>query len=188
IFRSSLSSSTKVMLHLNNLPHTQGRKDIIQAKHALRLLKFYNNTLLNKLFPFHQQFSKYTQWRWLHKSTCWQRYFFFSFIVLRNGYSSMQLPVCCSALTMDPILWLPMTNQEPSGLIRWCLGLLSWPSPHPYSLYSGQVFNTNYAANCIDSLFFLLNILLTKRLRFSPRSSPWKIHWPVICQYMHNIE
>ncbi|KAG1167700.1 hypothetical protein G6F36_012458 [Rhizopus arrhizus] len=86
--------------------------------------------------------------------------------------TSKQLSHCRRSISIDPILWLPMSKSERSRCIRWRLGWLPDGKPRPCPKHPMQQLSKNHAINCLDMhrrlfmpktaqdpLSFLLNML-----------------------------
>ncbi|KAG1545308.1 hypothetical protein G6F47_006039 [Rhizopus delemar] len=86
--------------------------------------------------------------------------------------TSKQFSNCRRSISIDPILWLPMSKSERSRCIRWRLGWLPDGKPRPCPKHPMQQLSKNHAINCLDMhrrlfmpetvqdpLSFLLNML-----------------------------
>ncbi|KAG1492508.1 hypothetical protein G6F52_012746 [Rhizopus delemar] len=86
--------------------------------------------------------------------------------------TSKQLSHCRRSISIDPILWLPMSKSERSRCIRRRLGWLLGGKPRPCPKHPTQQLSKNHAINCLDMhrrlfmpetvqdpLSFLLNML-----------------------------
>ncbi|KAI7903950.1 uncharacterized protein BX663DRAFT_530594 [Cokeromyces recurvatus] len=103
-------------------------------------------------------------------------------------------------MIIDPILWLPMTNTERSQVLRWRLGWIPGGISRPCPYHPSQTFSRTHSIECLhmhhrlqmprtvtDPLCFLLNQLLTKKLKCSQDMAHWTIRWPVICIILHEM-
>jgi hypothetical protein len=108
---------------------------------------------------------------------------------------------CRTRISLDPILWLPMTRAERSRCIRWRLGWLPGGKPKPCPRHPGLTLSKSHAIHCLhmhqrlfmpdsvaDPISFLLNQLPTH-----PPSSPrlfskWHIRRPSICHILYDLD
>jgi hypothetical protein len=105
------------------------------------------------------------------------------------------------AISLDLILWPPMSKSERSRCIRW---RLDWPHGtrcktcprHP-----GQSLTKAHTIHCLqmhsrlmmpqtisDPLSFLLNILPTRKPRSPNTTLSWGIRWPTICRILYELD
>ncbi|EIE91862.1 hypothetical protein RO3G_16573 [Rhizopus delemar RA 99-880] len=149
IYGASRKTSTKVMLHLAKLPTMRERVAILQAQFLFRSLSLPEDTLLYRLMP-HIQYTRGHQWYKLSKTALWKlmpptitdfdirgfrvikkKFLHFNLEKQIQGKNSRLLSSCRPTITLDPILWLPMTHEERSRCIRWRLGWLPGGAPKP---------------------------------------------------------
>ena len=89
----------------------------------------------------------------------------------RQHKNSKLLSCCRPTVSLDPILWLPMTRKERSRCIRWRLGWLPGGKPRPCPFHPNQTLTKSHAIQCLnmhnrlqmpstikDPLSFLLNL------------------------------
>ncbi|KAI9250928.1 hypothetical protein BDA99DRAFT_425116, partial [Phascolomyces articulosus] len=100
------------------------------------------NTLLYQLRP-KLVFSKNSQWNTLHQSNLWQRLPLpkqdvdprtlkqeinnlrtATFKKSLSQPNNKRISACRPYITIDPILWLPMTPKDRSRVVRWRIGFL----------------------------------------------------------------
>lgn len=135
------------MRHLAKLPSMQERSQILQAKYVVRSTSLPEDTLLKKLLPLLQD-QPSLQWHKLSKTALsqtlptplstlsastfskYQRTFLQHNLetTLQKPHSKL-LSYCRPRLSVDPLLWLPMTTVERSRCLRWRLGWLPDGSP-----------------------------------------------------------
>jgi hypothetical protein len=130
IYGASGKTSTKVMLHLAKLPTMKERIAILQAQFLFRSLSLPKDTLLYLLMP-HIQYTRGHQWYRLSKTVLWRlmpptitdldargfraikKKFLHSNLEKQiQGKNSKLLSSCRPTVTLDPILWLPMTHEK----------------------------------------------------------------------------
>ncbi|EIE88785.1 hypothetical protein RO3G_13496 [Rhizopus delemar RA 99-880] len=103
--------------------------------------------------------------------------------------------------SLDPILWLSMTQKERSRCIRWSLGWLPGGKPKSCPLHPNQLLIKTHAIQCFnmhnrlqmpniieDPLSFLLNLLPTKLPRSSRTITPWILSWLTICSILSELD
>ncbi|KAG1145170.1 hypothetical protein G6F38_005830 [Rhizopus arrhizus] len=114
----------------------------------------------------------------------------------RDATNSVLISACRPTLSVDPILWLPMSPAERSRLVRWRLGWLPGGVPKPCIYHPNDLFTRSHSIRCLhmhrrlqmpltepDPLSFLLNKLPTKKQQYGiasrrpdpHRFSAWKI-------------
>lgn len=166
IYSAHDCSSTKVMLHLANLPTMNERVRILQAQFLFRSLYVPDDSLLGHLLPHVQHIRGY-QWPNLSKTALWQRlptphdnltirafrsikqdYLQHGLRQRMHGYGSKLLSLCRPKLSIYPILWIPMTHQESSRCIRWCLGWLPGGRPRPCPIHHFSMLTQLHAIEC----------------------------------------
>ncbi|EIE81601.1 hypothetical protein RO3G_06306 [Rhizopus delemar RA 99-880] len=192
IYCAPRKTSTKVMLHLAKLPTMRERVAILQAQFLFRSLSLPEDTLLYCLMP-HMQYTRGHQGYKLSKTALWRlmpptitdldtRGFrtIKKKLVHSNlekqiqGKNSRLLSSCRPTITFDPILWLPMTHEERSRYIRWCLGWLPGGASKPCPRHPNNNLSKCHTISCLnmhrrlcipetiaDPISFLLNILPT---------------------------
>ncbi|PHZ13565.1 uncharacterized protein RHIMIDRAFT_236619 [Rhizopus microsporus ATCC 52813] len=94
------------------------------------------------------------------------------------------LSSCRRSISLDPILWLPMSKSERSRCIRWRLGWLPGSKPQTCPKHPMQQLSKSHAISCLDMyrrlfmpetirdpLSFLLNMLPLRPLVPKPSSN-----------------
>lgn len=64
------------------------------------------------------------------------------------GYELELFVLCPPKLSIDPILWIPLTHQERSYCILWCLGWLLGSRPRPYPIHHSSMLTRPHAIKC----------------------------------------
>ncbi|KAG1548195.1 hypothetical protein G6F49_009974 [Rhizopus delemar] len=219
IYGASKRASTKVMRHLSRLPTMKERLNILQAQFLFRSFTLPEDALLTKLMP-HIQNDRHQQWYKLSKSSLWKimpppveelslkafkaikKQFLQQSLDYQKQCKNSKLLSCCRpTVSLDPILWLPMTRKERSRCIRWRLGWLPGGKPRPCPIHPNQTLTKSHAIQCLnmhnrlqmpsaieDPLSFLLNILPTKLPRSSHTVTPWILRWPTICSILFKLD
>ncbi|KAI9486572.1 MAG: hypothetical protein EXX96DRAFT_626910 [Benjaminiella poitrasii] len=144
---------------------------ILLAKFLLRFLFLPDNALFTKLLPHIRILSSRSQYT-------------------PNNFTSLSL--CRPTISIDHILWLPMSFVERSRCIS---GRPVW-LPSDYSTYCSthpnQRLTRRHAIICFqmykDPLSFLLNQLSTKKSTTSHSVTPWRIRWPSLCLILHEFD
>ena len=108
---------------------------------------------------------------------------------------------CRRTVSIDPIMWLPMSNAERNSCIRWRLGWLPGDNPRSCPKHPTQYLSKNHAIDCLtihrcffmpetikDSLSFLMNGLPLHPLVPSRVSLSWSQRWPIICSILHELD
>ena len=108
---------------------------------------------------------------------------------------------CRRSVSIDLIMWLPMSNVECSRCIRWRLGWLPGDIPRLCPKHPTQNLSKNHAIDCLtvhrrlimpetikDSLPFLMNRLLLRPLVLSGVALSWSQRWPIICSILHELD
>ncbi|KAG0783481.1 hypothetical protein G6F22_008669 [Rhizopus arrhizus] len=220
IFGGNSRSSTKVMLHLTNQPTMKERVHRLQGKYILRSLNGPEDTLLSQFLPYLRTSASISHWYKLSKTPVWQRCCTSSNIESlnirqfnsifkdfrlenlqkqRDATNSVLISACRPTLSVDPILWLPMSPAERSRLVRWRLGWLPGGVPKPCIYHPNDLFTRSHSIRCLhmhrrlqmpftepDPLSFLLNKLPAKKQQYGiasrrpdpHRFSASKIHPP----------
>lgn len=212
-------SSTKVMLHLAKLPTMNERVRILQAQFLFRSLYVPGDSLLGYLLP-HIQYIRGYQWSNLSKTALWQllptphnslticdfrsikRDYLQQGLQQRmRGYGSKLLSFCRPKLSINPILWIPMTHRERSRCIRWRLGWLPNGRLRPCPIHRSHMLTRSHAIECLrmhhrlrlslsipDPLSFSFNKLPTVP-HFSARHiDSWQFYWPIICSILSELD
>ncbi|KAG2227275.1 hypothetical protein INT45_008519 [Circinella minor] len=102
---------------------------------------------------------------------------------IRSATTGSKLLGCClSKLSVDPIMWLPMTNQEQSQCIRWWLGWLPGGRLNPFMLerevprYTTKVIvycvGNGVAFSCLLSNRTIMGKEILRRLPNPPTHQP----------------
>jgi hypothetical protein len=120
-----------------------------------------------------------------------------SVYILFSTHASVLLTHCRPTISLDPVLWLPMSKSERSRCIRWRLGWLPGARYKTCPRRPGQPFTKAHAIHCLqmhrrlmmpeaisDPLSFLLNMLPTRRPRSPNTALSWSIRWTNICRIL----
>ncbi|KAG1629224.1 hypothetical protein G6F44_011682 [Rhizopus delemar] len=190
IYGARGKTSTKVMLRLAKLPLMADRVHILQAQFLYRSLHLPDDALLCRLIP-HIRHIRGHQWFLLSKTSLWQslpstgeeldkhmfktakkRFLQQSLEKLQQSGHYKLISSCRRSVSLDPILWLPMSYAERSRCIRWRLGWLPGGKPHPCPKHPTFKFTRKHAITCLNMhqrlympetitnpLSFLLNML-----------------------------
>ena len=162
IFGGRPFTSTKVMLHLANLPNMKDRISILQAQFLFRTSSLPDDALLTKLLPYIQS-ERISKWSQLSKSPLWtsisnehlETMSHSNFIrkrrqfLIDNHRSKLQekhtklLSHCRNDLIVDPILRIPMTRSERSRCERWRLGWLPLGKPQACPFHPNELFHAS---------------------------------------------
>ncbi|KAG0780743.1 hypothetical protein G6F29_012320 [Rhizopus arrhizus] len=118
-----------------------------------------------------------------------------------QGKNSKLLSSYRPTITLDPILWLPMTHEERSRCLRWRLGWLPGGAPKPCPRHPNNNLSRRHAISCLnthrrlcmpetiaDPISFLLNMLPTRAFVPSSIALSWTWRWPVICSILHELD
>ncbi|CEG74066.1 hypothetical protein RMATCC62417_09335 [Rhizopus microsporus] len=199
IFSGSHTSSTTVMLHMSKLPTMQERAYTLQSQFLLRSLTLPEDALLHHLLPLIRQLRSHSQWYKLSRSPIWKRcppnpesldrrslrsiqreYRQDNLNNKCSTHTSILLTHCRPTISLDPVLWLPMSKSERSRCIRWRLGWLLGGRYKTCPRHPDQPFTKAHTIHCLqmhrrlmmpqnipDPLSFLLNMLPTRKLRSS---------------------
>ncbi|KAG1055300.1 hypothetical protein G6F43_002739 [Rhizopus delemar] len=108
----------------------------------------------------------------------------------RSSRNSMLLSQCRPTISLDPILWLPMTRRERNRCVRWRLGWLPGSKLETCPRHPTQMLTKQHAIGCLDMhdrlqmpeavqdpLSFLLDRLPNRIPCSSHSASPWFIQW-----------
>ncbi|KAG1524951.1 hypothetical protein G6F52_003757 [Rhizopus delemar] len=118
-----------------------------------------------------------------------------------QGKNSRLLSSCRPTITLDPILWLPVTHEERSRRIRWRLGWLPGSAPKPCPYHPNNNLLRRHAISCLnmhrrlcipeaiaDLISFLLDTLPTRTFLPSSTALSWTCRWPAICSILHELD
>ncbi|KAG1178107.1 hypothetical protein G6F70_007913 [Rhizopus microsporus] len=167
------------MLQLTKLPTMTERVHILQAQFLLRSLSLPDDTLLACLLP-HIRLSKghshCLDKRLLKKLRL--QYLQDNLEQRRAARNSGLLSLRRPKISLDPILWLPMSRIDRSRCVRWRLGWLSGYKTVPCARHQSELFTKQHAIHCLnihrrlqiletttDPLSFLLNRLPNSKPR-----------------------
>ncbi|KAG1039288.1 hypothetical protein G6F43_012546 [Rhizopus delemar] len=145
VFGISSRSSTKVMLHLTKLPSMQERAYIFQSQFLLRSFTLPEDTLLSRLLCYirrsnNKRALKQIQVQFRRDNLCQNR----------SSRNSTLLSLCRPIISLDPILWLPMTRIERNRCVRWRLGWLPGGTPRPCSFHPSQTLTKSHSIHCLN--------------------------------------
>ena len=218
-FGSSSRSSIKVMLQLTKLPTMTERVHILQAQFLLRSLSLPDDTLLACLLP-HIRLSKgHSQWYTISKNPLLERsiqyiscldkrllkklrlqYLQDNLEQRRAARNSGLLSLRRPKISLDPILWLPMSRIDRSRCVRWRLGWLSGYKTVPCARHQSELFTKQHAIHCLnihrrlqiqetttDPLSFLLNRLPNSKPRSRQVKLFWSFKWPILCSILQEM-
>ncbi|KAI8967051.1 hypothetical protein BDF20DRAFT_891932, partial [Mycotypha africana] len=170
IFGGNSRSSTKVMLHLTNLPSMKERVHRLQGKFLLRSINGPRDILLSQFLPYLRASASLSHWYKLSKTPLWQRCCNFhnpdridtrvfnttyhelrveNLQTQRQANNSVLLSSCRPFHGVDPTLWLPMTPVERSRVIRWRLGWLPGGVPKPCIHHPNVMFTRKHSIICL---------------------------------------
>lgn len=111
------------------------------------------------------------------------------------------LACCIPKLSVDSIMWAPVTNKERSWCIRWRLGWLPGGGLKSYQNCPNTLFTRKHALYCLpmhrrlkvssqhdDSLSYTLS-QLPKSKPTSPRRIQYlKNIWPIVCKILAELD
>ncbi|CEG78940.1 hypothetical protein RMATCC62417_13472 [Rhizopus microsporus] len=128
--------STKVMLHMSKLPLMSERVSILQAQFLFRSLYLPEDALLTCLLPYIRS-TRGSQWYTLSRTSLWKtmlsttekpdtrslraakrRFLQQNLEIRQRCRNSKLLSNCHRSISLDPILWLPMSKSEHNRCIR----------------------------------------------------------------------
>ena len=105
------------------------------------------------------------------------------------------------SISLDPILWLPMSKAERSCCIRWRLGWLPGGKPRSCLKHPTQQLPKNRAICCLDMhrrlfmpkaicnpLSFLLNMLPLRPSAPLKLALTWPQRWLIICFILYKLD
>ncbi|KAG0992823.1 hypothetical protein G6F27_014162 [Rhizopus arrhizus] len=117
------------MLHMSKLPTMQERAYALQSQFLLRSLTLPEDALLHHLLPHIRQSRSHSQWYKLSRSPIWKRCLPDPESLDRRSLKSIQrdyrqgnldnkrsmhalvlLQHCRPTISLDPVLWLPMSG------------------------------------------------------------------------------
>ncbi|KAG1168596.1 hypothetical protein G6F70_006051 [Rhizopus microsporus] len=162
--------STKVMLHMLKLPLMSERVSILQTQFLFRFLYLPEDALLVCYYLAFTTPEEASNTRSLKAAK--RRFLQQNLEIRQRCRDSKLLSNCRRSISLDPILWLPMSKSERSRCIRWRLGWLPGGKPRPCPKHPTQLLSKKHAISCLDMhqrlfmpetirdpLSFLLNIL-----------------------------
>ncbi|KAG1546448.1 hypothetical protein G6F49_010495 [Rhizopus delemar] len=198
IYGARGKTSTKVMLHLAKLSLMADRVHILQAQFLYRSLHLPEDALLCQLLS-HTRHIRGHQWSLLFKTPLWQSLPYTGEELDKHTFKTAKKRFL--SVSLDPILWLPMSYAERSRCIRWRLGWLPGGKPHPCPKHPTLKFTRKHAITCLnmhqrlympktitDPLSFLLNMLPSRPSVSSNLALSWSQCWPVICSILHELD
>ncbi|KAL4209705.1 hypothetical protein AB4K20DRAFT_1977725 [Rhizopus microsporus] len=164
---------TKVMLHMSKLP-------LMSERFPFRSLYLPEDALLACLLPYIRN-TRVSQWYALSHSK-----------LLSN---------CRRSISLDPILWLPMSKSERSCCILWRLGWLPGGKPRSCPKHPTQLLSKKHTVSCLDMhrrlfmpetirdpLSSLLNMLLLRPSIPPNLALIWSQRWPIICSLLYELD
>ncbi|KAG1555955.1 hypothetical protein G6F49_006702 [Rhizopus delemar] len=201
IFGGFSLSSVRVVLHLTKLPTMQERTYILQSQFLLKSPILPDNALITCLLSHIRRSDNHSCWYKLSKSPLWTQCLLQSEPLdkctlkkiqlqfhqdnlnqARSSRNSIPLSQCCPTISLDPILWLPLTRTERNRCVRWRLGWLPGGKLEPCPSHPTQIPTRQHVIRCLDMhhrlqmpetvqdpLSFLLN-KLPNRIRCSSHS------------------
>ncbi|KAG0798819.1 hypothetical protein G6F22_003841 [Rhizopus arrhizus] len=219
IYGARGKASTKVMLHMSKLPLLSERVSILQAQFLFRSLYLPEDALLACLLPYIRSI-RGSQWYALSRTPLWKtvlstteepdtrsfktakrRFLQQNLEIRQRCRNSKLLSNCRRSISLDPILWLPMSKSERSRCIRWRLGWLPGGKPRPCPKHLTQQLSKSHAINCLDMhrrlfmpetirdpLSFLLNMLPLRPLVLPNLALTWSQRWPIICSILYELD
>ncbi|CAO3657317.1 unnamed protein product [Mucor hiemalis] len=123
------------------------------------------------------------------------------FLKLYEDTDSTLLPSLRRELTVDPILWPPMTTSERSRILRWRLGWLPGGRPKECIYYPGRNWSRRHTFTCLkvhsrlylpltieDPISFLLNQLPLKKPPRTTLSQAWVYTWLILRTILHELD
>ena len=113
-----------------------------------------------------------------------------------------RLAACRPYISIDPILWLPMTTKERSRVVRWRIGFLPGKPVSCWCQQEGAFTTINHLMACfhvhsllnvphtitIDPISHLLNKLPKKPPKQQHQKEYWIQTWPLICSLLYKID
>ncbi|KAG1169845.1 hypothetical protein G6F70_008094 [Rhizopus microsporus] len=190
IYGARGKASTKVTLHMSRLPLISERVGILQTQFLFRSLYLPEDALLACLLPCIRNI-RGSQWYALSRAPLWKtllsttkepdirslkaakrRFLQQNLEIRQRCRDSKLLSNCRRSISLDPILWLPMSKSERNRCIRWRLDWLPGGIPRPCPKHPAQLLFKKHAVSCLDMyrrlfmadtirdpLSFLLNML-----------------------------
>ncbi|KAG0733323.1 hypothetical protein G6F23_013460 [Rhizopus arrhizus] len=135
----------------------------------LRSLTLPEDALLHHLPPHIRQPRSHSQWYRLSRSPIWKRclpdpesldrrslkliqrdYRQGNLDNKRSTHASVLLQHCRPTISLDPVLWLPMSKSERSRCIRWRLGWLPGGRYKACPRHPGQTFTKAHTIHCLQ--------------------------------------
>ncbi|ORE11537.1 hypothetical protein BCV72DRAFT_324440 [Rhizopus microsporus var. microsporus] len=97
--------------------------------------------------------------------------------------NSKLLSSCRRSISLDPILWMPISKSERSRCIRWRLSWLPGGKPRPCPKHPTQQLSKNHAISCFD---MHRRLFIPENIR--DHSLTWSQRWPIICSLLHKLD
>ncbi|KAG1396711.1 hypothetical protein G6F60_009458 [Rhizopus arrhizus] len=205
---------------MSKQPTMQELAYALQSQFLLRSLTLPEDALLHHLLPHNRQPRSHSQWYKLSRSPIWKRclpdpisldcrslksiqrdYRQGNLDNKRSTHASVLLQHCRPTISLDPVLWLPMSKSERSRCIRWRLGWLPGGRYKDCPRHPGQPFTKAHTIHCLQMhrrlmmpetisgpLSFLLKMLPTKKPRSPNTTLSWTIRWPIICRIPYELD
>jgi hypothetical protein len=156
------------MLHMSKLLTMQERAYALQSQFLLRSLTLPEDALLHHLLPLIRQPRSHSQWYKLSRSPIWKRCFLNlesldrrtlratqreyrqgNLNNKRSTHASVLLTHCRPTISLNPVLWLPISKPERSRCIRWRLGWLPGGRYKTWPRRPGQPFTKAHTIQCL---------------------------------------
>ncbi|KAG1464000.1 hypothetical protein G6F46_002979 [Rhizopus delemar] len=116
-------------------------------------------------------------------------------------YASVLLMHCRPIISLDLVLWLPMSKSERSRFIRWSLGWIPGGRYKTCYQHPDQSFTKAHAIHYLQMhrrlmmpetvsgpLSFLLNILPARKPRSFNTTPSWTFRWLIICITLYELD
>ncbi|KAG0747522.1 hypothetical protein G6F62_000806 [Rhizopus arrhizus] len=200
IYSAHDCSSTKVMLHLANLPTMNERVRILQAQFLFRSLYVPDDSLLGHLLPHVQHIRGY-QWPNLSKTALWQRlptphdnltirafrsikqdYLQHGLRQRMHGYGSKLLSLCPAVFVGALVGYLEVGPGHAQYITSVCS--LSCMLSNASVCITGCAFHYRPQILCR----FLLNKLPTGPRISARYADSWRFYWPIICSILSELD
>ncbi|KAI7851205.1 hypothetical protein BDC45DRAFT_572294 [Circinella umbellata] len=221
IYGAHHKSETKIMRHLVKMPSMSERIAILQAKFVYRAEFLPSDALftiirpvleaqqgsfwskLKKKSPIIQQLPEVLSNLTSKELKAGIRLFLQNNLnSIRSAVTGSKLLSCCLPnLSVDPIMWLPMTNRERSRCIRWRLGWLPGGRLHPCNKCHQTTFSKKHAIQCLnihnrlhisyyqpDPVSFFLNQLPKGHPTSPKRIQYLTSYWPILCSILMELD
>ncbi|CDH56230.1 hypothetical protein RO3G_07988 [Lichtheimia corymbifera JMRC:FSU:9682] len=220
IFGGHRTSSTKVFRHMANLPTMHDRVSILGAKFLIRAFSLPDDALLPIMKPLISNSNVHLWYKLTKNNTIWnmlpspphdvdKKVFKATVKKMRlerfqemreKPNSGVHLSYLRPTLTLDPILFLPMTSRKRSRLMRWRMG---WLPGRPIECVCGNDHTSRrHLYTCLDvatrlqvpmdaqpnPIDHLLNQLPTTRPRKQSVISFWETRWPHLMDILSEID